>query len=179
MASESQALAYDQLCESYHAIDDFRAKLLGFLPLATGAGILFAAKEGPSLLQRFSPQIAIFGFLITFGLFCYEIYGIRKCFELIQAGKKIELAMNVQGQFSTRPHGVFGLINEPFAAGVIYPAVLASWAFVGFVHMDASQQFEYSAPQCVAVLIAAGIFVGGFAFTVMYDRHLGGTEKKQ
>lgn len=30
--------AYQELCSSYHAIDDFRAKLLGFLPLATAGG---------------------------------------------------------------------------------------------------------------------------------------------
>jgi hypothetical protein len=31
---------YDQLCTSYHKVDDFRAILLGFLPLASGAAIL-------------------------------------------------------------------------------------------------------------------------------------------
>ena len=33
---ESLKTFYDQVCLSYRAIDDFRAKLLGFLPLATG-----------------------------------------------------------------------------------------------------------------------------------------------
>src|SRR5262245_44923641 len=32
--------AYDQLRVSYRAIDDFRANLLGFLPLVTGGGFL-------------------------------------------------------------------------------------------------------------------------------------------
>jgi hypothetical protein len=32
--------AYDQLCVTYRAIDDFRARLLGFLPVATGGGLL-------------------------------------------------------------------------------------------------------------------------------------------
>lgn len=31
---------YDQLCNSYRALDDFHMKLLGFLPLATGGVIL-------------------------------------------------------------------------------------------------------------------------------------------
>ena len=30
---------YQQLCTTYHAIDDIRTKLLGLLPLATGGGI--------------------------------------------------------------------------------------------------------------------------------------------
>jgi hypothetical protein len=31
---------YEQLCNSYRAIDDFRSKLLGFLPLITGGGLI-------------------------------------------------------------------------------------------------------------------------------------------
>jgi len=31
---------YEQLCQSYRAIDDFRAKLLGFLPVVSGGGLL-------------------------------------------------------------------------------------------------------------------------------------------
>ena len=30
---------YDRTCESYHAVDDFRMKLLGPLPIATGSGV--------------------------------------------------------------------------------------------------------------------------------------------
>ena len=37
--------AYDQPCNSYRAIDDFRAKLLGFLPLAAGTGIFLILDE--------------------------------------------------------------------------------------------------------------------------------------
>ena len=44
---EKLKTTYDQLCYSYRAIDDFRAKLLGFLPLATGTGIfLLIPMEG-------------------------------------------------------------------------------------------------------------------------------------
>ncbi len=173
MASDTEHLAYDQLCKSYQGIDDFRAKLLGFLPLATGAGILFTIKESPSLLQSFSPPIAVFGFLITFGLFCYEIYGITKCSELIRTGKKLELALEVQGQFVSRPHGVFGLVNEPFAAGIIYPAVAASWIFVAFVRKGTSQDFQYWCQRpWIAWVISGFVFVTGFVFTLMYDRHL-------
>jgi hypothetical protein len=31
--------AYEEICTSYHAIDDIRMKLLGLLPIATGAGV--------------------------------------------------------------------------------------------------------------------------------------------
>jgi hypothetical protein len=37
---DEQLKIYDQLCNNSRAIDDFMAKLLGFLPLATGAFLL-------------------------------------------------------------------------------------------------------------------------------------------
>jgi hypothetical protein len=69
--------------------------------------------------------------VITLGLFFFELYGIKKCTQLISAGRKLEEDLHVKnGQFVTRPPGVIGFINEPFAAGVIYPAVLAAWTFL-------------------------------------------------
>jgi hypothetical protein len=40
MPQENLKIIYQELCNSYRAIDDFRTKLLGFLPLATGAGVV-------------------------------------------------------------------------------------------------------------------------------------------
>ena len=34
------------------------------------------------------------------------------------------------GQFQNRAPGIGDLINEPFASGIIYPAVLAAWTFL-------------------------------------------------
>jgi hypothetical protein len=39
---------YDQLCHTYRAIDDFRAKLLGFLPVVTGGGLLLVERKADS-----------------------------------------------------------------------------------------------------------------------------------
>src|SRR5215469_3919641 len=86
---ESDKTAYDQLCVSYRAIDDFRAKLLGFLPLATGTGVilLFEKLSAPTPQQKLLLlPIGAFGFLVTLGLFSYEIYAIRKCHALIEGG---------------------------------------------------------------------------------------------
>jgi hypothetical protein len=45
MSDDHLKAAYQELCHSYRAIDDFRAKLLGFLPLATGTGIFLHRLE--------------------------------------------------------------------------------------------------------------------------------------
>ena len=153
---------YQQLCDSYRAIDDFRAKLLGFLPLATGAGI-FLLLTDPKIMdvvKQFLLPIGVFGFVVTLGLFCYEIYGIRKCGALIGAGKQLERLLRIKdGQFTERPREVVWFINEPFAAGIIYPAVLAAWMYLALV---------YSRPQA-AQWAPVLVFFVGFALTLIYD----------
>lgn len=94
-----------QLCESYLAIDDFRTKLLGFLPLATsGLFLLIADPEKANFIEPLLLPIGIFGFAIALGLFCFELYGIRKCTCLIRMGAHIgEQLGDIKGQFATRP----------------------------------------------------------------------------
>src|SRR5829696_4949249 len=88
--------AYQELCGSYHAIDDFRTKLLGFLPLATAGGIVVLLNNPKGLesldvgMKGLLASVGAFGGLITLGLFAYELYGIKKCGELILRGKFME-----------------------------------------------------------------------------------------
>lgn len=162
-----ESRAYDQLCQSYRAIDDFRAKLLGFLPLATGAGILVLLKEAPNAWNK-GPgvegapalvAVGVFGALVTLGLFSYEIYGIKKCAALIYHGGRIEALLNVDnGQFTKRPNNVAWVINEPFAAGVIYPGVLAAWMFFAL-------NFEWPKANPTAPVL---VFIVGFVGTLIY-----------
>lgn len=116
---ENLRLVYQELCNNYRAIDEFRTKLLGLLPLATGAGIflLVGDNDAAQLLTPYSGAIGTF-----------ELFGIKKCTQLINDGKAIEKIISIQaeddkkkklGQFDRRPDGVAGFINEPFAAGVL------------------------------------------------------------
>jgi hypothetical protein len=164
--NENLRTAYKELCTSYRAIDDFRAKLLGFLPLATGTGIFLFLEKGKDINYReggathLLTAIGIFGFLITLGLLFYEVYGIKKCCALIQAGKQLERSMQItDGQFISRPQNVAVLINEPFAAGVIYPAVLAAWLFFAL----------YFAAPSANPIIPICVFFSGLAGTSVYD----------
>ena len=129
---------YEQLCQNYRAIDDFRTKLLALLPFATAAGVLVLLKDQIDTKQHvhhaplFLGAIGSFGFLVTLGLFSYELHGMKKCGALIHLGSEIEtfdLHM-ADGPFSTRPPRLAGFIDEPFAASVIYPATLAAWVFL-------------------------------------------------
>ena len=168
--SQNLRTAYTELCNSYRAIDDFRAKLLGVLPLASGTGIFFllnsnlpAKDANPSLLM----PIGIFGWIITLGLFAYEIYGIKKCCCIIKTGISMEKRMGISGQFCNRPRAV-GLpivgdfINEPLASGIIYPAVLASWTFLALI---------FSSTQ-IAGMSAVLIFILFFKLSIDFKKKL-------
>jgi hypothetical protein len=161
--------AYQELCTSYHAIDDFRTKLLGFLPLATGTGIALLITN-KDCANPFLGPIGAFGFVITLGLFFYELHGIKKCGHLIDTGKEMEADMGIYGQFRSRPEHVAGFINEPFAASVIYPAVLAAWTFLALVQTGPEPD-----PVRAIVVPVTGIvvFIIGFAVSLYLDRYDG------
>lgn len=133
---EPLKLAYQEVCTTYHRIDDFRGKLLGLLPLASGAGILFLVNnaqldpEKISLVPQYAAPIGLFGMVVTCALFFYELNGIRRCNFLIERGQQIEEDLGVVGQFRSYPKDPMGFIGPVLAARVIYPAVLAAWAFV-------------------------------------------------
>jgi len=165
---------YDQLCQSYRAIDDFRAKLLGFLPLASAGGAFLLLNEvlvnpeKSKVAKPFLEPLGLFGFVVTLGLFFYEIYGIRKCHALIEAGKQIECSMGINdGQFMRRPRNVLYIINEVFATGVIYPAVLASWMFLALAFPQ--PQSDQPTSTDAALRGAIWVFVVGFLLTLIYN----------
>lgn len=159
--------AYQELTNSYRAIDDFRAKLLAFLPLASGTGIFLLLSdkmEKMNFAKEHFWAIGIFGLVITLGLFFYELHGIKKCDHLINRGRQIECDLGIAGQFMERPDGVpflrkLVLINEPFTARIIYPAVLAAWMFLTLNHA-----------RPLAAPFAAGIvFLIGFFFPILLN----------
>jgi hypothetical protein len=160
--------AYTELCNSYRAIDDFRAFLLGALPLASGTGIFLLYSDlSMKGTKTFLLPIGIFGWIITLGLFAYEIYGIKKCCCIIKTGISMEKRMGISGQFCNRPRAV-GLpivgdfINEPLASGIIYPAVLASWTFLALI---------FSSTQ-IAGMSAVLIFILFFKLSIDFKKKL-------
>jgi hypothetical protein len=90
--------SYDQLCLSYRVIDDFRAKLLSFVPFVTGGGIVSWPGRTDDVPRDFVLPVGLLGVAVTIGLFAYELYGIK---------------------FSRRPEASFSPVNEPFAAAAI------------------------------------------------------------
>jgi len=143
---EVSVAIYQEVCRSYHAIDDFRAKLLGFLPLASGGVFLFLGNvfldaQKRTVVEKYLGGIGAFGFLVTLGLFIYELRGIQRCGALIKLGKTLEDSLGIIGQFKFRPSDIsfkpipsfIGIkLGVTLAARLIYSTVLAAWVFIGF-----------------------------------------------
>ena len=79
--------------------------------------------------------ISLFGFLITLGLFIYELRGIQHCKNLEQLASRLEEQLHLRkAQFIGRRKGhLGGFVGARGAAYIIYPTVLAAWIFVAFV----------------------------------------------
>ena len=139
--TERLLAAYTEVCSSYHAVDDFRAKLLGILPIASLAGILLVSDKSP-LLDEGTQQVVGFGSAFaaafTLALFLFEIRGILRCDNLIARGKDLESALDVKGQFhvcadqhaAANRNKAERFFNAKVAASVIYSLVFAAWVFM-------------------------------------------------
>jgi len=134
--------AYAEICKSYHAIDDFRMKLLGLLPLASLVGVFLIDKDkllasstktgAGSELVGFA---AIFAAMLTLALFLYEVRGIQRCHNLITEGKHLEELLGIgHGQFHVceeeHEHSSLRALNAKFVACIIYSLVFAGWCFI-------------------------------------------------
>jgi hypothetical protein len=144
--SDANALkAYEEVSKSHNAIADFRAKLLGLLPAGTGASAFLlldhaktdsgGAKSGAEsgLTAGQLAAIGLFGFVVTFGLFMYDLRGIQDCVLLRKRAERLEKRLGIQpgeSQFRRSAPRFFGLADEVGAGWIVYTAVLAAWLYV-------------------------------------------------
>jgi hypothetical protein len=160
---------YEELCQTYRAIDDFRAKLLGLLPLASIGGVFLLLSNADKIqsAKEYLLPLGLFGFVVTLGLFAYELFGIERCHFLLMSGENLEReilkgqASVCNGQFINRPHALWRFVNEPIATGIIYPAVLAGWWLLAFGTSNTSI--------IMAKIIPIAIFALGFIILFRYN----------
>jgi uncharacterized protein len=162
-------LSYQQICNSYHNISDFRAKLLALLPLATGAGGILLLREREQV--RALGPIGLFGVVVTAGLFMYEVRGIQRCHTLErQAGvleQRLQLGTRL-GQFLGDPGRILGFVGPPGAGVITYGAVAFAWLYVAGVGFD----WWSDEQQANAWWLVAG-YVGWLvaSLTIIYRQH--------
>jgi hypothetical protein len=130
---------YQEVCNSYHAIDDYRTKLLGFLPLASGAGIFFLLNNSftvggkSTAITSYLLPIGIVGAIISIGLSIYDLRALHIKVSCVKTGMEIEHSLGIIRQFSMRPHAFFVIINDLGGSTFVYTAITAGWVFLALI----------------------------------------------
>ncbi len=176
---------YSELCRSYQGLHNFRMKLLGFLPIASVAGLVALGKALPTSPQpELQPEvvgyIGIFSGILTLALFGYEVRSLLMCHDYSVTGASLEAAMGIRGQFTrcdetrhfacyqgTIRHPLARLVNDKVTSSLVYSFVFSSWFFVGL-----KWAFHLRTGQCVwwAVGMGAAVASGALLFLSVLTR---------
>ena len=148
-----------ETCKQHSGIADFRAKLLALLPIASSVGIFLLVRDQADMDNEYLTPVGVFGFVVTLGLFIYEVRGIDSCQQLREVAQRLEYYLKIPND--ARPFGAHesgklrGLVGAETAGWIVYPAVMAAWLYVATVPLHDSRQSKiWSATLALAVLIA-------------------------
>ena len=129
-SNEALQAAYQQVCTSYHNVEDFRARLLGLIPGITAGSFIATIASNPEKSHALTNLVfpfGILGALVVLGLFFYEIENLRRATMLSVRGQWLEQAMNIVGPFAPYPDSAF---NARDAAAIIYSISFAGWVCI-------------------------------------------------
>lgn len=143
--TDPKTVLYQEVCNSYRALDDLRMRVLGFLPLVSGVGIFFllnnsvigtSSRGQPTSFAQFLLPIGLIGAIVTLGLFFYDIRAMQLRSSLVKTGWEIEHSLMIAGQFTNRPPHRFGFIGDTGGSTLIYIVVIAGWVFSALIFIS-------------------------------------------
>ena len=126
----SEVEVYNAIQKGISETDDISFKLIGFVPLVTGGGLLTILLGGTDLPVEVLAVTALFAAAATIGLFWWELWNIQTCHWYINLAyefeKKVFENQSVPANLAIRrrPPGGVGKHN---AAKIIYAATAVSW----------------------------------------------------
>jgi hypothetical protein len=156
---------YTNLNNNIRFTDDISFKLLGFVPLFSGSGILVAVLKSEYIWSQAIYAMAAFGALITLGLFRWELRNIQTCLWLIKCGAALEEKEDATkpGQFYRRPDAPMG-IGKTKAEQLIYGVTIFTWLLLPWLVYTTAQAKTNSIPPLSQTLnsiyIAFAVIVG-------------------
>ena len=116
---------YGEVCTSWRLLTDVRFKLLGFLPVLSGVGILTLDDAVPGWPRV---VLAALGLAVVAGLTIYDQRNSELYDDLISRGRKIEEELGVDtGHFRGRRNPTTEWINHSNGTRLVYGASLAGW----------------------------------------------------
>jgi uncharacterized membrane protein YeaQ/YmgE (transglycosylase-associated protein family) len=130
---------YGEICSSVRAADGIRLKLLGLVPLLSAVGVFLLLDPGaqPNWSLR-TVLIALFGAVIAFAIYLWEIGNLRLYRWLVARGAELErdeLGLP-QGQFHNREPAprLFGRrMGRTEAEHLLYWATIGAWLLLALV----------------------------------------------
>jgi hypothetical protein len=141
LSAEDAKQLYDQVCVNVRTTDDISFKLLGLVPLVSGVGItVLLSKDISSFSLPILVFVGIFGAVVTFALYRWELKNTHLCLWLIRLGSDLERHHFglTQGQFLDRPPEPAFLgwrISKRTAEKIIYSAAIVAWILLPVVSL--------------------------------------------
>lgn len=155
MSDLSADRLYAETCNSIRATDDISFKLMGFVPLVSGAALLsLFLKE--SIAPSKAPLVvalALFAALITLGLFRWELRNIQTCGWLRQRAEVLEQALVTTSHAPIQPKPP-NKIGKTEAEKSIYSFTILSWLIMPMIVTNTVQNVLFRIYIIVAVVIA-------------------------
>jgi len=129
---------YEEICTSIRTTDEISFKLLGLVPLLSGAAIMTVSKNDVN--QGLLWLVSLFGTVVTLGLFRWELRNIQNCKWLASRAAEMEKDEFgvTSGQFSGRDEAprLFGFrLGKTEAEKIIYIATILSWLALPWVKL--------------------------------------------
>ena len=163
---------YTSLTTNIRFTDDISFKLLGLVPLFSGAGLLVAIMRSEYIWSPAIYAVGAFGALVTLGLFRWELRNIQNCLWLIRCCSELEETEYAAkpGQFYRRPSSPMR-IGKAEAEKLIYGVTIFAWLLLPWLVYTAAQA-KNSSPLLIHttlnnIYIALAVIVGIFAVVSM------------
>ena len=126
---------YQEACAGIRATDDISFKLLGLVPLLSGAAmlVLFLKESIPPARAPMIYGLAMFAALVTLGLFRWELRNIQTCKWLRARASMLEATASIQGSsLPVQPTAPLS-IGKAEAEKWVYSTTIFSWLAVPLV----------------------------------------------
>jgi hypothetical protein len=132
MSELTDAKIYEQLSVDIRTTDDISFKLMGFVPLVSGTGVvgLLLAENRLALPPAVICLLSLFAAAVTLGLFRWELRNIQNCRWLIDYADALEQKAlgraNLKDAYVTQPPSPQG-IGKQGGEAIIYASTVATW----------------------------------------------------
>jgi hypothetical protein len=170
---------YEQINANIRATDEISFKLLGLVPLVSGAALgTLVLKDASGLGTRLSPALitlfALFAAAVTLGLFRWELRNVQECSHLLGFARALARenlgkcgVPDAQQARPPRPQG----IGKTEAEKIIYGATILAWlALPPAVGAVSASQPAAAARTIAYVIVASAIVIGLLASLVARTR---------